>query len=1217
MGPPAAPDAEAVLVGVPRGSEILRGSIDDVLGDLLGYDDETPVKSARASQPAGSSGGRARGTSLQASKKSFLEDDFFSKLPAEEIKATEESSASDSDPQALLQTLKDMDDMEADLLGISKPSSGPGKTTVKGPGKCDSSGGAVKTAEKLLAPEKGESAPLMEKKPLASPPAARQYKKFNFEDLDDPLAGLLSDEEQDAPKKPALTGAKSSSENKTERSKEKEPPPPQMPLHTAAPARRREELTFEDEGDDLMDALGFGNGPKGNEKQGKKAEEEELRPARSKLDELLGRGSVAKILEQPSMGEHREFQLDKKYQKQPVPTALIPGEQETQGPAPLAQGFSLSSSHLLSPSPQAESPALGLLHERRLGTPAAQLHEDATGCRAALLSAQARVAELESQVRMLELERTQHKLLLESLQQRHQEDLDLLENAHRSRVKVVEETYGQREERLRREKEQLAAQLLSQSQDAEQARAELLAQHQQRLAALEQQSTLELERLRELQRVSVQEMRKDHEEQLQRLKRLKDQEIDAVTSATSHTRSLNGVIEQMEKFSSDLHDLSHKVEATHHSTSQELAMGARQRDQQLRVLQDRLSQQQRDMEEERSRLQEVIAKMEARLGEQTRLLEQERWRATAEQSKVESLQHSLEEQRRIMTQQLSMERAELERAKSALLEEQKSVMQKCSEERRKLAAEWAEFHTRQQLSKERMERDMDRALQMDSQREGTIMSLAKEQAELKIRGHELKAKEEQLARDRELLEEAWQELRLEKEKVNGAALRIRQREEEIKNMTKLSSQKYEEGERALREACRIESEHQSRLRVMQQHLEQLKQQEQHLQQERLSMAHQRRQLEQLREELPSNPVMLPTADQDLSAPTKGLSSTLYGHLRDTDSEYLHWLVTNIPGNDIKSGKEICHYLPPFPAMGTGYHRFIFLLFKQDCPIDFSEDVRPTPCSVSISPASFPPVRPIPGTSRMASPIFQKLECSICLELFKVPVTLPCGHNFCKSCISDHWDKQEQVPTGAEKGYTCPQCRRGSEQRPFLEKNVTLCSMVELARDGEARVPGTERCEVAPGELCPQHGRPLELYCEEEQRCICCVCTIQQCQRHRRVLLEEERSKKQEFPLLPSPKSPEVLVPTEFNAANIVKPIAEILIDVSRLLLEDLPGSVASKAPDTVGQGLVQPEEPVVKVVAPLPTCQLRAELLKGEEHIGGVGEEPPHWCPQQAEGSPS
>jgi len=40
------------------------------------------------------------------------------------------------------------------------------------------------------------------------------------------------------------------------------------------------------------------------------------------------------------------------------------------------------------------------------------------------------------------------------------------------------------------------------------------------------------------------------------------------------------------------------------------------------------------------------------------------------------------------------------------------------------------------------------------------------------------------------------------------------------------------------------------------------------------MAHQRRQLQQLREELPSNPVMLLTADQDLRAPTKGLSSAL-------------------------------------------------------------------------------------------------------------------------------------------------------------------------------------------------------------------------------------------------------------------------------------------------------------------------------------------------------
>uniref|UniRef100_A0A8C8ASY0 Tripartite motif containing 65 n=1 Tax=Otus sunia TaxID=257818 RepID=A0A8C8ASY0_9STRI len=348
---------------------------------------------------------------------------------------------------------------------------------------------------------------------------------------------------------------------------------------------------------------------------------------------------------------------------------------------------------------------------------------------------------------------------------------------------------------------------------------------------------------------------------------------------------------------------------------------------------------------------------------------------------------------------------------------------------------------------------------------------------------------------------------------------------------------------------------------------------------------------------------------------------------------------------------------------------------------------------------------------MASAISQKLEeklvCSICLELFRVPVTLPCGHNFCKCCISDHWHKQEQEPPGAKKGYTCPECRRGFEQRPELEKNVTLYSVVELARDGEARVSGTEGSEVAHGELCPQHGRPLELYCEDERRCICCVCTVRQCQQHRRVLFEEERFKKQallkeslekaqeeserieqvmqeleertcsikdsserlksvilskfallrkaledfqwqtvakieqeqsaalgrveedwsflkerldalgqhreraqgllacpdhrtflqEFLLLPALESPEALLPLEFDVAAVIKPIDDILASISRLLLEDLPSSVAPKAPKPAGQGPMHPQELAVKVVAPLPECQLRAELLKDHRNL--------------------
>uniref|UniRef100_A0A8D0DD77 Large ribosomal subunit protein mL38 n=1 Tax=Sander lucioperca TaxID=283035 RepID=A0A8D0DD77_SANLU len=52
---------------------------------------------------------------------------------------------------------------------------------------------------------------------------------------------------------------------------------------------------------------------------------------------------------------------------------------------------------------------------------------------------------------------------------------------------------------------------------------------------------------------------------------------------------------------------------------------------------------------------------------------------------------------------------------------------------------------------------------------------------------------------------------------------------------------------------------------------------------------------------------------------------------------------NIPGGAVQAGEELCHYLPPFPARGTGFHRYIYVLFKQEGHINFQEDVRPSPC----------------------------------------------------------------------------------------------------------------------------------------------------------------------------------------------------------------------------------------------------------------------------------
>ncbi|XP_015918538.1 large ribosomal subunit protein mL38 [Parasteatoda tepidariorum] len=72
-------------------------------------------------------------------------------------------------------------------------------------------------------------------------------------------------------------------------------------------------------------------------------------------------------------------------------------------------------------------------------------------------------------------------------------------------------------------------------------------------------------------------------------------------------------------------------------------------------------------------------------------------------------------------------------------------------------------------------------------------------------------------------------------------------------------------------------------------------------------------------------------------------TNLDGHLLDPNSEYLHWFIGNVKGGDLKSGETVCDYLRPFPMRGTGYHRLVFVLYKQNKVIDFSQLKRASPC----------------------------------------------------------------------------------------------------------------------------------------------------------------------------------------------------------------------------------------------------------------------------------
>ncbi|XP_072329408.1 zinc-binding protein A33-like [Scyliorhinus torazame] len=99
-------------------------------------------------------------------------------------------------------------------------------------------------------------------------------------------------------------------------------------------------------------------------------------------------------------------------------------------------------------------------------------------------------------------------------------------------------------------------------------------------------------------------------------------------------------------------------------------------------------------------------------------------------------------------------------------------------------------------------------------------------------------------------------------------------------------------------------------------------------------------------------------------------------------------------------------------------------------------------------------------------------CPICLDFFTDPVILNCGHNFCRSCVSQCWEK---------KINSCPECREEFPERNF-RINRALGNLAEKARNLTIN-----RNEKEIKLHCEEHQEELKLFCETDKKLICVIC----------------------------------------------------------------------------------------------------------------------------------
>ncbi|KAG8127309.1 hypothetical protein E2320_014232 [Naja naja] len=104
---------------------------------------------------------------------------------------------------------------------------------------------------------------------------------------------------------------------------------------------------------------------------------------------------------------------------------------------------------------------------------------------------------------------------------------------------------------------------------------------------------------------------------------------------------------------------------------------------------------------------------------------------------------------------------------------------------------------------------------------------------------------------------------------------------------------------------------------------------------------------------------------------------------------------------------------------------------------------------------------------------QETICPLCLDFFKQPMSLSCGHNFCRDCLAQ---------LGAE--VSCPQCRAKVEPSSACP-NRALANMVCLVK--RLQMPEGAQEESSGQRLCQEHRQSLQIFCSNEKSLLCPGC----------------------------------------------------------------------------------------------------------------------------------
>ncbi|KAG8006903.1 Zinc finger protein RFP, partial [Nibea albiflora] len=92
-------------------------------------------------------------------------------------------------------------------------------------------------------------------------------------------------------------------------------------------------------------------------------------------------------------------------------------------------------------------------------------------------------------------------------------------------------------------------------------------------------------------------------------------------------------------------------------------------------------------------------------------------------------------------------------------------------------------------------------------------------------------------------------------------------------------------------------------------------------------------------------------------------------------------------------------------------------------------------------------------------------CSLCRDIFTSPVTIPCGHSFCLSCLCRYWARHQSK--------YCPHCKRLFADKPDLSVNRILSDVSDKYRKTRPQKPPDEEVVIDVEQMIQQRLQKIE------------------------------------------------------------------------------------------------------------------------------------------------